>query len=125
MLDAKAILAADDLDKVEVNLVEEWGGSVYVRMLTGAEAESLFSDIADTNKGKIPKSFMLRMVVMTMCDAEGNQLIKDVANLGKKGWGPIKRIFEAAMTLNGMGEDAVEDAAKNSKTTPDEPSGSS
>ncbi len=117
------ILAADDLAKEPVK-TPEWGGDVCVRTLMGDEAEELFSDAAKKSKGT-DNVFLIRVVAACLCDKKGERLfdIADIVKLAKKGWPPLRRVFDAACKLNGIGED--EDIAGNSTGTPDDGSGSS
>ena len=113
-----AILKIDDLKKEEVN-VPEWGGTIFVRSLTGLERdtfeEKLFSN---TRKGQVnttPRNIRAAMVAFCAVDEEGNRLFSesDIEALGKKSAAALNRIFEAAQRLNGWTSDDVEEMAKN------------
>jgi hypothetical protein len=108
------ILGADDLRRELVHL-EEWGGDVYVRMLTGGERE-LFEQWAlayrDDSFGSspTPRNLRARLAVLTVCNAEGHNLftLADVDALAAKASGPIERLFDVAWRLNRLGSGEVE-----------------
>ncbi len=103
-LTREAILAAEDLSQVEVE-VPEWGGSVWVRGLTAHERTKL------ERSGNEPEDEdrRLKLVTLCTCDREGKRLfnLEDIEALGEKNWEPVQRIFEKALELNGMGRQAV------------------
>jgi len=59
-----AILAANDTKLVPVE-IPEWGGTVYVRPMTGAERDSYDMEMVATGK---PENLRGRMAVRTICD---------------------------------------------------------
>lgn len=97
MLSRDQILSADDLPK-QVVPVPEWGGSVYVRTMSGTERDDFESAYL---KDKT-KDIRARLAVATVCDEQGNALFTpaDIPALGKKSSAALTRIFEAAMGLN-------------------------
>ena len=117
MLDKKAILDSDDLPREEVE-IELWGGSVWVRTLTGTERDS-FEESCVKNKGKNRSMNMVniraRLCVLTICNEAGDRLFdaRDVDSLGKKSARCLDLIFGIAQKLNGLGQDDVEDLVKN------------
>jgi len=120
-----AILGATDL-KVAPLDVPEWGGTVYLRTITGLERERFEESISPTTDedGKIVKKnldfFRARFAAMVCADADGNRLFtdKDIDALGRKSARPLERILKAGMGLNGMGKDDLEELEKNSGTVP-------
>ena len=115
-LDRETILAADDLRREEVE-VPEWGGSVYVRMLTATEKTVFSGGLPDDDD--VPDDLLAQLAALTLCDDAGERLFDsdgDVAALGKKGFEPLERICEVAQRLNGVTAKAVETAAKNSES---------
>jgi hypothetical protein len=119
ILDKAAILAADDLETVEVP-VPEWGGTVRVRMMTGADRDAfelsmiVFND--DGSRKPNWGSYRARLVAFTLVDDQGNRMFAEdeIAHVAGKSAAVISRIFEAAEKLNGLGESAVGKAEKNS-----------
>lgn len=119
------ILAEDDLHLVEV-AVPEWpkcGGHVWVKGLSGAEAEELIGDnpASEGIKGK-----RAQLLVHTVCNEKGDLLFtsEDVEALNRKHTTVLDRIADAAMALNGLGVDTQERLAKNSEATLGADSGS-
>ena len=118
-LDASAILAADDLTRERVDC-PEWGGFVYVSTLTGEgrdayelsvmvrEPDGTFRQDLDNMRAKL--------VAACCVDDDGKRLFTagQVAQLGKKSAAVINRLYQVAARLNGIGEQAVSDTAKNS-----------
>tara|TARA_R110000822_G_scaffold282204_1_gene403781 strand:+ start:502 stop:855 length:354 start_codon:yes stop_codon:yes gene_type:complete len=117
VLDKKTILNSDDLPRQEVE-VELWGGSVWVRTLTGSERDS-FEESCVKNKGKNRsvnmENIRARLCVLTICNETGERLFdaRDVDSLGKKSAMCLDLIFAVAQKLNGLGSDDVEELAKN------------
>lgn len=119
MLDKKAILNSDDLPREEVE-VERWGGSVWVRTLTGTERDEFEqSCIKSKGSGKGRDVNMVniraRLCVLTLCNEKGERLFdaRDIDALGKKSAMCLDLIFSVAQKLNGLGNEDVEDLAKN------------
>ena len=116
MLDKKAILNSDDLPREEV-VVELWGGSVWVRTLTGTERDE-FEASCVQSKGKNRSVNMVnirsRLCVLTMCNEKGERLFdaRDIDALGKKSAMCLDLIFSVSQKLNGLGQDDVDDLAK-------------
>lgn len=109
------ILAADDAKFGEVD-VPEWGGKVRIRTLTGTERD-LVDEYRQEAYEKSKKKFGIRAALcsMAICDENGKCVFspQDLEALGRKNYDALNRVFEAAWALNGMGEQAIEDAAKN------------
>lgn len=117
LLTKDAILKADDLTFEDV-AVPEWGGTVRVRMLTGAERDA-FEDSVVSRKGKNVKTNLsnirARLVALCLVDANNNRLFEDtdVRALGKKSAAALDRVFSKAQELNGLTEKDVEELAEN------------
>jgi hypothetical protein len=102
------ILQARDLGNVEPVEVPEWGGTVYVRTMTGIEQdtydrEMYFIDEEDTVVMK-RENIREKLLVRTLCDENGNRIFSDgdVALLADKSAAAIRRLSEVAQRLNGM-----------------------
>jgi hypothetical protein len=111
MLTKDDILKADDLPREEV-ACPEWGGSVFVRVMSGTERdrfEGAYSRDAynDTRA---------RLAALTVCDAEGRPLFSeaDIPSLGRKSSAVLDRIFDVAKRLNALSGDDVDRLEKNS-----------
>lgn len=116
-LSRDAILQAQDIQVAQV-AVPEWGGSVYVRGLTGAERDTFEQRCMDSRKGRQIniKGLKTLLVVMSVVDAEGQKMFapKDAEALQAKSARPIERIYKAASDLSGLTDDDVEELTKNS-----------
>jgi len=126
-LTANQILAADDLAREAVE-VPEWGGTVYVRAMTGAEKdrfdESNWVTGEDGEARFDGDGYRGRLACRVLCDPSGKALFSesDCLRLGAKSVKALERVLEVAKRLNGIGREAHEAAVKNS---PGEASGAS
>jgi hypothetical protein len=117
-LTREAILKAEDLQG-ELVEVPEWGGSVFVRCMTGTERD-LFESEAYTVKGKsveiTRENFRARLLVRVLVNDVGARLFsdKDIVTLGAKSAKSLDRLFTVAMRVNGLSREDVEDLTKNS-----------
>lgn len=124
LLTREAILAADDLKREKVE-VPEWGGHVYVRQLTAGERErweernlARRGPDSQVNLENLTSS----LAALTMCDEAGGHLFTeaDIPALNGKSAAALQRVWTAAIDLNRVGKQDVEELVKNSETTPDE-----
>jgi hypothetical protein len=116
-LTREAILAATDLPKELID-VPEWGGSVWVRGLTGAERDRFENSVIE-QKGR-DRSLNLRNVRAKLCalcmvDEEGKRLFadSDIQALGQKSAAALSRVFDAAQRLSGLTREDVKELAEN------------
>lgn len=110
-LSKKQILEAKDIKTKELQ-VPEWDGSVYLRVISGADRdvfEQAFSE-------KKMDAFRTRFLVMTLCDSDGEKLFTadEVDALNKKSSVVLNRIFDAAWELNAFTPAAVESLGNDS-----------
>lgn len=110
LLGRDAILAAEDLPHVDV-AVPEWGGTVRVRAMTGAERDAFSEQLRDAEG----KQYPIRLVAACAVDEAGKKIFwpQDVAELERKSAVALDRVATAAQRLNGVGQAAVEAAEKN------------
>jgi hypothetical protein len=108
MLTRDAILSFNDLPRKEVE-VPEWGGSVYIRVMSGAEREEMLSLF----QGE--KLTAAALVVLCVVDVHGTRLFtaEDVEAVNGKRGDVLLRIANEAMRYNGLTAEGVDDA-KNS-----------
>lgn len=112
-----AIFNSKDLPTQEVQ-IPEWGGSLFVRMLTAEERDAYEGSNFKLVNGK-PEANMsnarARFAVLVACDENGKPIFvaDDAPELGRRSSRAVDRIVTAGRKLNGIGEDAVEDAKKN------------
>lgn len=114
ILTAEQILTATDTKHADVP-VEEWGGTVRIRVLSGRERNALEREATGPD-GKASPLFRERMLVKCLCDETNKPLFssEQVAVLAEKNGVVLDRLFDAALRLNGFKKDTVEELEKNS-----------
>jgi hypothetical protein len=97
-LTKEQILAAQDLVTEKVD-TPEWGGEVFVRMMTAAEVLAFHA----ANAAGDDNSFA-RLAAATIVDEAGNRLFTDdeAAKLREKSHVVMTRVVTAALKLNGL-----------------------
>ena len=119
LLTRDAILQAEDLPTEDIE-VEEWGGAVRVRALTGAERDAFEQSIVE-QRGKSTRmnlrNIRAKLVALTVVDADGKRLFsdKDAELLGKKSAAALDRVFEIAQKLSGLSPEDMEELSGNSE----------
>lgn len=117
LLTKEAILAADDLVTEDV-AVPEWGGTVRVRAISGAERDA-FEQAIVTRKGKNVTTNLAniraKLVAICVVDESGQRLFgdKDVLLLGTKSAAALDRVFTVAQQLAGLTDKDVDELAEN------------
>ena len=111
-LNAEQILAADDAALLEVK-VKEWGGSVFIRVMTVGERdeyERMWIGKRDTGIANFRTEYLQRV----LCDEKGTLLFTrdQIEKLGKKSAAVMTRLFDRAMKHNAMSEADVEELGK-------------
>ena len=112
---------------MELVLVPEWGGTLHVKSLNGAQRDAFEGSLVHTNgKGKRSVSYLdirAKLVAKTACDKDGNLLFtdNDVQWLTLKSAAALQRVFEVAQRLSGITEDDVKEMADDLKN--DQPEG--
>lgn len=113
-----AILASPDLPTESV-AVPEWGGTVMVRGLNGTERDAFEAESyrvrgkdVEINRANLRSRLLVRAIV----DDQGKRIFTDddIAMLGAKSAAALDRVMEVAQRLSGIGNDDVEELAKNS-----------
>jgi hypothetical protein len=100
--------------------VPEWGGAVFVRMLSGTERDDYESTIAYVGKsGKTErnvKNLRGRFAALVLAHADGRRMWQDsdAAWLGQLDAAGLDRVYDAAAELNRMSKGDEEQAEKNS-----------
>ena len=121
LLNREAILTANDIEKREV-YIPEWGGSVYVRGMTGRERDQFEAGIVK-QKGRNTeinmKNARAKLVVLCTVDENGKRIFgdADIALLADKSAKALDRIFSVAQELSGISKDDMEELTKNSDET--------
>ena len=118
LLDRTAIEAAQDI-KTEDVPVPEWGGTVRLRGLTGAQRDAYEASVVEM-RGE-SKRFKLqnlraRLVALCLVGEDGKRLFVDdaaVKALGDKSAKAIDRLFDRAKHLSGLTEKDIEELAED------------
>jgi len=110
-LTAEEILKAADMKAYPVE-VPEWGGTVYIRVMTVGERDSHELEWLRSKERGVP-NFRSKFLVKILSDAEGNRLFKDeqAPKLAEKNGDVCHRLFEIAMKKNAVTEQDVEELA--------------
>ena len=114
MLTKDQILASLDIAKEEVQ-VPEWGGSVFVRGMTGLERDAFGTSLRNPDGSVNLDSYRAKLLVCCVVDEQGNALFTpaDAAALNGKSSLALDRVFKVAERLNSLGNDALDAAEKN------------
>lgn len=114
ILSREQILAAQDLASEEVP-VPEWGGTVRVRMMTGAERDALGATLLGADKKVDMSQYRIRLLAACLVDEAGEPLFgpDEVGLLGAKSGVALDRVYRVAERLNDVGAGAVEAAQGN------------
>ena len=120
-LNRDQIVAIQDI-KTELVDVPEWGGTVALRELTGAERDAWEAQMVKVINGRREAdldNLRAKLVAACLVDGEtGDRLFdeKTVSQLGNKSAITLDRLFKIAQRMNGM--DGVEEQQKNSSAAP-------
>jgi hypothetical protein len=112
LLTAEQILSADDLQTKDVE-IPEWGGSVRIREISAAEAEAA----KEAAKGDGMQVFY-GMIAKCVINEAGDPVftLEQARQLTTKSNRPLMKLGKAVLGINGMGEEAEAELAKNSET---------
>jgi hypothetical protein len=117
-LTAQLILSAQDI-RIERVEVPEWGGHIYVRTIAGTEREKYIESIREVvRKGKKQEVNIIlaesgaKLLQKTLCDKNGALIFSenDISALGQKSSKALQRCIDASAEINGLSEDAMEEA---------------
>jgi len=117
MLDKKAILAASDLGLKEIQM-KEWGGSVYIRQLSGKEREEFEEETTNLDSSEKQTDQVNAMAVFCsyiICDDKRNRLFtsEEADQLAEKSFNSLKHVFNEGMLLNSIRSEDIEELTKN------------
>ena len=118
MLTRDQILKAKDR-KTETVDVPEWGGSVRVRVMTGAEKDAWEQAIYKVKGEGIEvnaENFRAMLVARTLSDENGPMYFSDddIRALGRKSSVALDRLYVVARRLNRITPEDREELSKNS-----------
>lgn len=110
ILDRAAVLGAEDLPCRPLD-VPEWGGRVFIKMLTAGERDQLEASLA----GNCDRDVRARFAAATVCDESGALLFGagDIAALSAKSGRALDRVFAAATKHNAMSKQDIDELKKN------------
>lgn len=113
MLTRDQILAVEDR-KSEVVEVPEWGGSVRVVAMSGAQRDRFEQSLLVDGKPDTSNA-RAKLVAASVVDDVGQPVfgVADVEALGQKSAAALNRICDAARRLSGIGQDELEAAKGN------------
>jgi hypothetical protein len=107
------IIAANDGQPLEVE-VPEWGGSVFIRVMTVGERDA-YENEWTLSKIRGMENFRAKLLQRTLCDANGVLLFTagELDALAAKSAAVCDRLFAKAAKHNGLSKGDVEELAKN------------
>jgi len=114
MLKREDILSKTDL-KREPLTIKEWGGDIFVSEMSGTLRDAWEQMLREKDlEGKIisPRA---KLIAFTVVNEKGERIFtdSDISLIGKLSSSSLDKVTNVAMRLNGLSEDAVEDAKKN------------
>jgi hypothetical protein len=117
-LTKEQIIGFDDL-KSEAVEVPEWGGTVFIRRMTGQERDAYEADVFETKGTTVTmkrENFRAKLVSRCLVDEAGERLFSDaeISTLSKKSAAALDKCFAAAQRINGMAAVEQEKIEKNS-----------
>jgi hypothetical protein len=115
-LDRASILAiTPSLPREEVQ-VPEWGGTVFVKTMSGTERDR-FETLLVENKRR---NFRGTLAALTVCDEAGKRLFaeSDAQALSEHAASALERIATVAIKLNKFTDNDVRELEKNSESGP-------
>jgi len=107
-------ILASRKDRKPVRLeVPEWGGDVFVRVLSAA-------DQADLSDGGAPKELPIRVILHCLVTESGERIFtdEDAVELAKEDFPVIMRVFGFVARQNGLSTKELEEAMENFGPSP-------
>lgn len=130
VLSREAIQKVNDLPTEEVR-VEEWGGSVLIKSMTGKERDDFEATIQKKSKGKGDdidiRGLKVLLLSYAIVDEEGKTIFNDKEGreiLNSKSAKAINTVFERVQEMNGLTNEQTEELAKNLQDGRNEEAGS-
>lgn len=112
-LTKEQIFAASDAGLLKVP-VPEWGGDVYIRVMTVGERDAYENEWQRKRETGVD-DFRTKFLVRCLVDENGVRLFdnSDVTRLSQKSARVMNRIWLAAMEHNNLSDESIEELAKN------------
>lgn len=129
LLSRDNILAVTTFKK-ELVSVPEWGGDVYIRVMTGAESdvftEMILAHEEQHGNNRLPHLKAV-LAILTVCDDQGGRIfdMNDLDMLLSKESNALSKIFDVSRRLNGLTPDTQDEITKNSASDQSNDSGTS
>jgi hypothetical protein len=113
------ILSANDIVREEVS-VPEWGGSVFVSVMSGVERDQWEREIQSLGREKFLDNLRARLAAHTIIDESGQRIFTkdDIDQLGRKSYLALQRVCDVAERLNRLSPAAMEDLKGKSEPSP-------
>lgn len=121
---------AIDVNDTERILVEvpEWGGCLYIRGLSGAEAQEYATNSENAaKKDEIWKGELLWLLSHTLTDENGDLLFpgeEGIKELGKKNNVVLGKLYNLSLRLSILGNEELAELVKNLKAAQEKDSSS-
>ena len=109
------ILHANDRKPVAVE-VPEWDCTVYLRVMSAKEQTGLVAKYRSQDQDASADGMLAELVATSLVDENGNRLFTtdaDLEILASKSTLVIQRLSGEVLRINGMADDAVDDAGKD------------
>lgn len=113
-LGRKAILATPDAGRTKVD-VPEWGGYVWVHVMSGTERDAWEVTIIKEGK-EAQKNMRAKLLVLTVRDDDGQPLFtaEDIPALGKKHYLVLDKVLDESKRINRLTDKSMEELEGNS-----------
>lgn len=126
LLTKAAIIAAQDIQTIDVD-VPEWGGTVRLKGMTGAERDAFEESMTKMEGDKrVPNLVNMRakLVACSLVDDAGAPVftLEEVSLLASKSAAALSRCSDAAQKLSGMGPSPLAEAKNASPIGPSDSS---
>jgi hypothetical protein len=111
----ETILAADDKERIEVE-IPEWGVTVWLRGMTVGELQAFERKAAEFKRtGSLPPDYRESIAAQYVEDEDGAQVFvsTDVVQLRKRSAKAMGRILDAFQSVNGLTEKDLEEIEGN------------
>ena len=117
LLNKEQIKTVSDLETQDIE-VPEWGGTVRLKSLTGAERDRFEASVVQgqgRNTTVNMQNLRAKPVAQSAIGEDGKPLFteEDVKWLGEKSAKALNRLFNAAQSLSGLSESDVKELAGN------------